>query len=249
MKIELYFTAAVGEGRDFADRTVVVIDVLCTTSSVIEALVNGARGVYPAASTEEAITLASSLGREDTLLCGASRGHRIEGFDLGHSPCEFAAERVAGKRLVMATSNGTRALLAGEVASRLMVCGFMNLRAVVEAVADTDHLVIVSVGAAGRFALEDAVCAGVLLDSLRDRHGDDLQLDDAASAALVLGAAFGADGDFLAGTTEGRRLVEIGLAEDLELCSQMDRHSVVPTMRDRVIRIPSEDGDTLAAGR
>ena len=202
MKIELYFTAAEGEGLDLTDRTGVVIDVLCTTSSVIEALVNGARGVYPAASNDEAVKLASSLGREDTLLCGASQGYKIEGFDLGHSPREFTAENVAGKRLVMTTSNGTRAVLAGEDAARLMVCSFMNLRAVFEAVADTDEVVIICAGSEGTFALEDAVCAGVLIAALRDRHGDDLELDDAAKAALVLAAAFDGDRSFLAGTTE-----------------------------------------------
>ena len=85
MRIDVHFEPA-APLPDLTGSTVVVIDVLRATSSMVEALVNGAQGVYPAPSTEEAIKLASSLGREDTLLCGEARGLMIEGFDLGNSP-------------------------------------------------------------------------------------------------------------------------------------------------------------------
>ncbi len=79
MKIDVHFEPA-APLPDLTGSTVVVIDVLRATSSMVEALVNGAQGVYPAPSTEEAIKLASSLGREDTILCGEARGHVIEGI-------------------------------------------------------------------------------------------------------------------------------------------------------------------------
>ena len=129
MKIDVHFEPA-APLPDLTGSTVVVIDVLRATSSVVEALVNGARGVYPAPSTEEAIKLASSLGREDTILCGEARGLKVEGFDLGNSPQEFSAETVAGKRLVMSTTNGTRALFLVEDAVRVLICSFTNLSAV-----------------------------------------------------------------------------------------------------------------------
>ncbi len=78
-------------------RTAVVIDVIRATSTLVEALANGARAIFPTVSTEEAVKLASSLGREDTLLCGERKGLKIEGFDLGNSPAEFTPEVVAGK--------------------------------------------------------------------------------------------------------------------------------------------------------
>ena len=63
MKIDVHFEPA-APLPDLTGSTVVVIDVLRATSSMVEALVNGARGVYPVASTEEAIKLAaSSRGR------------------------------------------------------------------------------------------------------------------------------------------------------------------------------------------
>ena len=95
MKVDVYFRAGEPAALDMVERTVVVIDVLRATSTMVEALVNGARGVYPAASTEEAIKLASSLGRDDTLLCGERKGLMVDGFDLGNSPREFSAKTVA----------------------------------------------------------------------------------------------------------------------------------------------------------
>ena len=119
MKIEVHFEPA-APLPDLTESTVIVVDVLRATTTMVEALVNGAQGVYPAPTTEEAIKLASSLGRDDTLLCGEARGLKVEGFDLGISPSEFSAERVAGKRLVMSTTNSTGAFFLVEDAVRIL---------------------------------------------------------------------------------------------------------------------------------
>ena len=71
---------------------VVVIDVVRATTTMVEALANGARAIYPTSSAEEAVKLASSLGREDTLLCGERKGVKVEGFHLGNSPSEFGPD-------------------------------------------------------------------------------------------------------------------------------------------------------------
>ena len=75
-----------------------MIDVVRATTTIVEAMANGARAIYPTESTEEAVRLASSMGREDTLLCGERKGHKVEGFDLGNSPREFTADVVSRTR-------------------------------------------------------------------------------------------------------------------------------------------------------
>ncbi len=239
MKIDVFFQAGEPAVLDMVDHTVVVIDVLRATSTMVEALVNGASGVYPAASTEEAMKLASSLGREDTLLCGESKGLMVEGFDLGNSPLEFVSERVADKRLVMSTTNGTRAFLMAEDADRVLACCFLNLGAVVEAVAAVDRLVVVCAGREGRFSADDAVCAGALLERLRERRGGEVHINDAGHAALELANSFRIGADFLAMTDGGKRLVDIGFHDDLKHCAQLDRYDIVPEMEERVIRVAS----------
>jgi len=236
MKIDVHFEPA-GPLPELTGSTVVVIDVLRATSSMVEALVNGAQGVYPAPSTEEAIKLASSLGREDTILCGETRGLMIEGFDLGNSPWEFSAERVAGKRLVMSTTNGTCAFFLVEDAGRILACSFMNLSAVAAEVMETDSIVVVCAGMQGLFSLDDAVCAGALVQRIRTAAKVDVELNDAAMGAVEMALTFRINAHFLASTSAGQHLIKIGLQEDLDACAEIDRHSVVPEMDDRVIQL------------
>ena len=79
MKVEVRFTFPEAGFTDLTEATVVVVDVLRATSTMVEALANGARAIYPAESTDEAMRLAQSLGRDELLLCGERRGLKVEG--------------------------------------------------------------------------------------------------------------------------------------------------------------------------
>jgi len=237
MIIDVYFSPAVVDEASVEGRTAVVIDVIRATSVIVEALANGARAMFPTVSTEEAVKLASSLGREDTLLCGERKGLKVEGFDLGNSPAEFTADVVEGKQLVMTTTNGTRAFVASEGADRVFAASFMNLSAVTEALEGTSRLVIVCSGRENRFALDDALCAGLLV---RNAIGDNLegcQLNDGARVAADLAEKYTVDAGFLRSTAAGNALLGVGLESDLELCASLDRHALVPEMRDRRISV------------
>ncbi|CAN5733950.1 2-phosphosulfolactate phosphatase family protein [soil metagenome] len=243
VSIEAYFSAAEAEGADMAGRTAVVIDVIRATTVIVEAFANGARAIYPTVSTEDAIKLAHTLGREDTVLCGERKGLRVDGFQLGNSPREFVSGKVAGKRLVMSTTNGTRALWACQGAERTVVLSFLNLRAVAQTVAGSEALTLVCAGKEGRFALDDAFCAGLLIRELALVLGETgpgrLELNDQARAALSLAGNFTLDADFLRSTAAGAALVEVGLGEDLDACARSNRHSLVPEMMDRVLSVPT----------
>src|SRR5690606_42033067 len=65
-----------------------------------------------------------------------------------YSPLEFTAEQVAGKTLVMSTTNGTPALLAASGARRVLVAGYLNLSAVARELAEEGEAV--SIVCAGR---------------------------------------------------------------------------------------------------
>ncbi len=237
MTIDVYFTTKEIEPVGFQDATAVVIDVVRATTSIVEALANGARGIFPTTSTEEAVKLASSLGREDTLLCGERKGIKIEGFDLGNSPAEFTPERVRDKRLVMSTTNGTGAFVAVQEADRILACALTNLGAVARAVSGVDRLIIQCAGRQERFSLDDAVCAGYLVRRIVEEGADDAELNDAASAALTLANGVELGPEFLANTTAGRALGHIGLGADLELCARVDLHAIVPEMQDQALTV------------
>lgn len=242
MTIDVFFSPAVVDETSVEGRTAVVIDVIRATSTVVEALANGAKAIFPTVSTEEAVKLASSLGREDTLLCGERKGLKVEGFDLGNSPGEFNSGRVQGKQIVLTTTNGTRAFASVEGAVRVLAASFMNISAVVEALGGVENLVIVCSGRENRFSLDDALCAGMLIKSLSSGLAEEVDLNDAGRVAADLASIHEVDVEFLRSTAAGTNLLNIGLEEDLDLCASVDRHSLVPEMRDKRITAPLREG-------
>lgn len=98
--------AAPGE---LTDAQVVVIDVLRATTTIVQALASGAECVMPYASVDDAEAEAQRF-EPRPLMCGERYGLKIDGFDLGNSPAEYTVDSVGGKRLILTTSNGTRAL-------------------------------------------------------------------------------------------------------------------------------------------
>ncbi|MDZ7780308.1 MAG: 2-phosphosulfolactate phosphatase [Gemmatimonadota bacterium] len=238
MKIDTYFTVEEVDPPALATSIVVVIDVVRATTTMTEALAQGAGSIYPTGSTEEAVKLASSLGREDTLLCGERKGAKVEGFDLGNSPGEYTKDAVSGKRLVMSTTNGTRALVAGAEGERVLACAFTNLGAVTDMLSDATSLAILCAGREDQFSLEDALCAGHLIERIVASRSETPELNDASRASRALAGSLQPSRAFLSETTAGRALVEIGLGDDLDLCAEVDRHAIVPEMQDKAITLP-----------
>lgn len=243
MRADVRFTIPEAGSTDLDGTVAVVVDVLRATSTLTTALARGARAVYPAASIDEALRLSQSLGREDTLLCGERKGLKIEGYDLGNSPLEFTEEAVEGKRLIMNTTNGTRAFLAVEDAETVLALSFLNLGAVAEAVLRQAprRLLVLCSGREDVFALEDAVCAGALLQRV-ENGGMELELGDGARAAKALAGAQTVSADFLGSTEAGAALREVGLGDDLAWCASVDVLKAVPVLRERALVLLAREG-------
>ena len=236
MRLDVAFTPAEARTAGAGGRTVVVIDVLRATSTIIHALVNGARSVIPIAGVEEAARKAEQLGRDAVLLCGERDAEPIRGFHLGNSPLEFTGERVAGQTLLMTTTNGTAALLAAAGADAIYVAALLNVSAVAQRIltekADT---LLLCAGREGAFAAEDAACAGRIARLVR-RALPRLQGNDAMRAATTL-ASRAVTPTMLAATAAGRRLRDIGRRDDLAFCAQEDLHNVVPVFDGHRIQL------------
>jgi 2-phosphosulfolactate phosphatase len=235
VRIEVFFTPAELSGADIREHAAAVIDVLRATSVIAQAIASGARAIYPAGSMEEAIRLSQNLDRQDLLLCGERRGLAIEGFDLGNSPLEFTPEVVGDRTLVMATTNGTPALVAASSATRTLAASYLNLGSVAAALAEEGSVAIVCAGREKHFALEDAVCAGLLVDRLLGRRKR-RDLNDGAVAALALANRYADDlNGMMQNTDAGRQLIEIGHLDDLAVCARLDHLDVVPRLEERRI--------------
>jgi 2-phosphosulfolactate phosphatase len=236
MRLDVYLTPGEVLPADVMGRTVVVLDILRATTSMVQALSAGAKSIYPVASIEEALRLAKTFGRDEVLLCGERKCLPIEGFDLGNSPREFTSERVSGKTLVMTTTNGTAAFALTGGASRVLVGSLLNLGALVEELVRSEgEPVLICAGRERHFGLDDATCAGLLARRLIEAKLDGWRLNDGALSAMTLADQFGVDERMFRQTAAGRLILDAGLDKDLAFCARIDTLDVLPVLHERKI--------------
>jgi len=222
-----------------AGTTVLAVDVLRASTTMISALVNGSTGITPVADATEARRRASVHGTDGVLVAGERRGAPIDGFDLGNSPLEFTRERVDGKAVFFTTSNGTRALLAAREAAAVGVAAFVNLGAAAAwAVEGGRDIVVVCAGERGARSLEDHVCAGLLVDRIIAAAPGTIPSATAAQARTD-SRPYASDVARLAlDSPWARRLAASGRDADVAACLRLDTTAVVPVYlagADRVV--------------
>ena len=166
MNIDVAFVPA--EARLWPSIVCVVIDELRASSTITTLLDLGCTDLSLTASLQEARRLGKAHG---SLLAGERDGHIPRGFDTNNSPAELARTAVLGRSVVLCTTNGTVVISRLRRMTPLLVGCLLNARACAEEVLrqalslGTD-VGIVCAGEHGRFALEDALTAGVLLERL-----------------------------------------------------------------------------------
>jgi len=226
---------------------VVVIDVLRASTTIITALAHGAVRVRPVLTIDEARALAASGGAgAGTLLGGERGGRRIDGFDLGNSPAEYAPARVDGRSIVITTTNGTAALDACTAAAEVLIGGIVNRSAVaararsLAVVHGTPDIHLVCAGTDGEVTEEDLLAAGGILDAASRLHGVERDaLDASATVALevfrnVVSAATDTAAAAIvaafATSRGGRNLIDLGMQDDLPTAAAIDSLAVVPRL-------------------
>jgi 2-phosphosulfolactate phosphatase len=253
MNINVYFTPFGLTSADIAGKPVIVVDILRATTTIIAALANGARAVIPAAASDEAARIAQNLERGQVLLAGERRGDPISGFDLGNSPCEMTADAVAGKTLVMSTTNGTPAIQAAEAGAPVLIGAATNFSAVVaraQALVEEDgEISILCAGRERGFALEDAYAAGRFAHALippGERRR--IELNDAAVAALELIKRYGDRWKrAVSASAAARDLGTKGYKGDVVAATEVDRYDLVPVYVERQVILTGDEKRRQAA--
>jgi 2-phosphosulfolactate phosphatase len=217
---------------DLAGAAVAVIDLLRATTTITAALAAGAGSVVPCATVAEARSRAARLRTAGVrvVLAGERGGLRVPGFDLGNSPREMRGS-AAGARVVLATTNGTRALAASGRASWVAAVCLNNLSAAATALArrPEPRKVVVAAGEGSGWSEEDGLAAGLLLRDLVRRNGRIQDLDRPARAvwALTSGVKPERMADRLLATPHGQDLRRLGFARDVRDCARLDTTGVV----------------------
>jgi 2-phosphosulfolactate phosphatase len=209
------------------DYIVVVIDIFRATSSICYGIENGAEAIIPVSQVEECAAY-----REkglDYLLAAERDGSVVEGFDFGNSPFSYTKEKVAGKTIVLTTTNGTHALHLSRSAKKIVIGSFLNLTALSNWLnTQNENVLLVCAGWKNNFNLEDTLFAGAVIEQLKDKG---FALDDAAIAANDLFQVGKSDiNQYLKKTSHGERLKKLGIEKDIEFCLQVDLTTAIPVL-------------------
>ena len=194
----------------------IVVDVIRATSTIAQALAAGYERVLCCAEIDEARALRAEL--PSSLVGGERKAVRIEGFDVGASPREFLEARA--DTLILTTTNGTRAILeTAERCDHVVLGSLLNLDAVATAVGGRDA-VVACAGFQGAFALDDAYCAGRIVQLVKGSR------TDAAIGSELIARAFPTALEAFNARTYGPP----GLEEDIAFCARENVLDVVPRL-------------------
>jgi 2-phosphosulfolactate phosphatase len=237
--------------EDLAGGTVVVIDVLRASTTIIHALAAGAREVVPCLEVEDARAEAERMLSDRFVLGGERGGLTIEGFDLGNTPTDYTPDMVGGKTVVFTTTNGTRALLHCQHAERVFIGAFANASAVIRKLLSYEKIHILCAGTQGEISRDDILVAGMLVEWFQRRCGLEYRLNAQAivarenwTSAFAMPYSSGAEpippellATQLRNSPGGRNLIEVGLDEDIVTASRVDQFDLVPELDLRTFRI------------
>lgn len=228
------------------DKNVVIVDVLRASSTILTALVNGAKEIIPAENASVAARISKGLG--NSILCGERNGKVIEGFKLGNSPFEYSPENIKGKSLIFSTTNGTVSITKSKFAKSAVLASFLNFKAVVDYLNELkEDFVIVCSGKQNDYCIEDSVFAGLIISRLFELNGKEkYNIFDSGYACYKLAKLLLYKTSVLEHhkiynlfrkSEHGNYLLSLGFNEDLKYCSNIDIFSGLPQIRNGIIKL------------
>ena len=234
-KLQVCLTPALIPLYKIEDYIVVVIDIFRATTSICYGIENGADAIIPVSQIEEC---AAYLDKEPTYLLAAERdGEIVAGFDFGNSPFSYTADKVAGKTIVLTTTNGTHALHLSRKAKKIVIGSFLNLTSICNWLNEQgENILLVCSGWKNNFNLEDTLFAGAVVEQLKTGS---FSPDDPAIAANDLYNLAKSDLDgYLKKTSHSERLKQLGIERDIAFCLNVDTTTAIPVLNgDMLVKL------------
>ncbi|MFT4205184.1 MAG: 2-phosphosulfolactate phosphatase [Chitinophagaceae bacterium] len=216
---------------DLADAVVVVIDVFRATSTIATALYNGAEQVIPVSDVATCI----KIGEEtpNSITAGEREGKVIPGLQHGNSPAEYPRSFIAGKTLVLTTTNGTKLLnMALQMgASDIITASFPNISATCNYLAANGKNVLLGCsGWKDKVNLEDTLFAGAIASRIGGQY--DILCDSTLAAQQTYEQHRHDLLSLAKQATHWHRLAGYGLSHDLQYCISEDTANVLCRYQD-----------------
>ena len=221
--IEVCLTPALWYQFDYAEKNVIVIDIIRATSTITAALHHGVKRMIPVETVEEAETYLA----KGYLVAGERDGYKIPHFQFGNSPYEFMSEDVKGKEIIHTPTNGTRCVLMSKGAHNIVAGSFLNLESVVEWIkAENRDTILFCAGWKDHYNMEDALYAGSVVRALSDHFQI---LDDATLSTKMMYRYIRAN--MLRSVKQAqhfKRLSKLGIEKDIKFCMSNHKYDIIP---------------------
>ncbi|MGW8121307.1 2-phosphosulfolactate phosphatase [Roseivirga echinicomitans] len=225
MKIDVCYTPDLIHQFDIKDKTVVVIDILRATSSMVAGLGSGIQSITPVATIEEC----EALGRQGYVMAGERSGEKVAQFEMGNSPFDYMNPALKGRKVATTTTNGTQAIELSKGAKEVIIGAFLNLNPVVNHLMKSNNDVLLfCAGWKGRYNLEDTLFAGAVCNALKQNAEFE---SDSALCAFFLYQSMATDlAYYINRSNHAARLSKFNLREDIEYCAKLNEFNVVPKL-------------------
>lgn len=212
-------------------KTVVVVDIFRASSTMVTALANGVQCILPVKDLEQC----RAYKKEGWKIAGERNGQQAEGFDLGNSPMAYINRQLAGEKIAMTTTNGTRAIsLVQNEASEVLVGAFLNINALADYLKEVKNdILVVCAGWKGKFNIEDALFAGALSLALGRKHECDATM---AMEALFQNSRNNLAG-FLQKASHAKRLQNHNLEKDIAFCLSLNLYDSIVFLEKNILKI------------
>ena len=217
---------------DVSNSIVVIIDVLRATSTIATALHNGAKEIIPVDSVTDCIRIGKEIGG---ITAGERDGKVAEGLTYGNSPFEYPASFIAGKTLVLTTTNGTKLLhmALNKNAKGIITGSFPNISAVCDYLVAQNQPVILGCAAwKGRVNIEDTLFDGAVISRIKNHFN--INCDSSTMATSLYEMAKNNLFDFMKiqQASHYLRLSKYGLEKDIQYCLTEDNANTLCIYED-----------------
>jgi 2-phosphosulfolactate phosphatase len=214
-----------------------VLDLLRASSTIVTWFERGGKKIYPEPTTDTALSLKTKMLEEglSPLLMGEKSALPPDGFDAGNSPLEINEEIVKQHpTAIMATSNGTKAILRALAtgAAVYIVCARNALYAIDSALSHGYNIGILCAGRFGRPAVEDTICAGLIVERLCRFLPNSVMSDGADIALKVWKNARNSFEHNVRTAGHAKFLSKIGFGEDISFACERDSVAYVPEVKE-----------------
>jgi len=227
--LKVHVAMSIGSVSQF--RTIVLVDVLRSSSTIITALNNGAASVIPYTDLSKAVKAHRRIRR--SILTGERNGITPRHFHFNISPFDMSRENVFGKTVLYSSSNLTRILGRLRSSHKITIGGILNAGAVAKLLRSRDEdVAIYACGTKLGTAIEDLVGAGAIASLMK-------RVDYSDDALAAIGLYQTKDWrELVRRGRVARKLIGLGFEKDIEFCLRLNSSSIVPGLvGDRIVSL------------